>query len=321
MEQEKLVVSISPHIRDKATVSRIMWDVIIALIPASLAGIYYFRGGAIGVIIVCVSVAVATEAIVQKLLGREITIKDGSAIITGLLLALNMPPRAPLWLAAIGSIIAIVLVKQLFGGLGYNIFNPALAARAIMLVSWPLRMTTWVPPIDATSTATPLDTVKLYGMQKALELLQVPDVSALHWDLFIGRVGGCIGETSAIAILIGAVYLLIRKVIDWRIPVGFIGVVFILSLILGKDPYLYVFGGGLMLGAFFMATDMVTSPVTKLGRLIFGIGCGIVTILVRVSGSYPEGVSFSILFMNTVTPLLDRYTKPIPYGKKVKSGA
>jgi electron transport complex protein RnfD len=308
MQLEKLIVSSSPHIRSGETVQRIMFDVVIALIPALIASIIFFGLRALLIVILTVVVCIAAEAICQKVLNKPITISDGSAIVTGILLAFNFPPTVPLYIPIVGGALAIVVAKQIFGGLGHNPFNPALAARAFLVASWPAQMTNWINP-DGSSAATPLGLMKLEG------------IATPYWDLFIGNIGGCLGETSALALLIGGAYLLYRGHIDWRIPVGYLGTVAVLSLIFSQDPLFYLLSGGLMLGALFMATDMVTTPITKRGRLVFGIGCGIITVLIRLFGGYPEGVSYSILLMNALTPLIDRYTKPRTFGKKVIKNA
>jgi len=239
-------------------------------------------------------------------MGRRITIGDGSAVVAGLLLAFVLPSRLPWWMAAVGSFFAVVIVKQLFGGLGNNIFNPALAGRAFLLASFPIYMTSWVRPFDAVSCATPLAIVKenLSGTMPSL------------WDLFIGKTAGCLGETSAVALLIGAGFLFWRKIITWHIPFTYIGTVTILSWVFGRDPLFSVLAGGLVLGAFFMAVDPVTSPMTAKGQIIFGVGCGIVTVVIRQWGGYPEGVCYSILLMNALVPLIDRYTKPRRLGEQ-----
>lgn len=304
MDLERIVVSSSPHLRAPATVTVLMRDVFIALVPAALAGIVFFGPNALMLMVASVLSAVIAEAAYQRLAGQEVTVGDWSAAITGILVAFNIPPSAPLWLPCIGSIFAIVVVKQLFGGLGNNFVNPALAARAFLVASWPTRMTAWIKPFDAISTATPLASGEIPG----------------YVDLFMGNMPGCIGETSALALLIGAAYLLARGVIDWRIPGGYLGTVALLSWILGPqgiftgDPIAHLLTGGLMLGAFFMATDYVTSPVTKRGRLYMGIGCGVLTVLIRLYGGFPEGVSYSILLMNLATPLLDKFTQARAFG-------
>jgi len=317
LENTSFLVSSSPHIRSGETTQRIMLDVIIALMPALIAGVFYFGFRALTVTVVSVIFAVITEAVMQKILGKPITINDLSATVTGILLAFNVPVTAPLWMVAIGSIFAIAVVKHCFGGLGHNFMNPALAARAMLLASWPVRMTTWVAPgADAVSTATPLAIVK-NGAEAAGQVL--PDI----WSLFIGNVGGCIGETSALALLIGGIYLIYRGVISYRIPVTYIGTVAVLAFLFsGFDPAMavyHIFAGGLFLGAIFMATDYSTSPMTAKGQIIMGIGAGILTSVIRFYGGYPEGVSYSILLMNLATPLIDRYTMPRKFGEVKKS--
>jgi len=289
-----------------------MRDVVIALLPATAAGIYYFGMGALKVIIVSIVAAVATEAIVQKLRNKPVTINDWSAVVTGLLLAFNIPSTAPWWLPAIGAIFAIAIVKQAFGGIGHNFMNPALAARAFLLASWPVQMTNWVSPgPDAVSTATPLALIQ--GVEATGQ--QLPSIM----DLFIGNVGGCIGETSALALILGGIYLVYRGVITPRIPVIYILTVAVLTLIFGGFDFQYmiyhIFAGGLMLGAIYMATDYSSSPVTPKGQVIFALGCGIITTIIRMFGGYPEGVSYSILLMNVATPLIDKYTSPRIFGE------
>ncbi len=293
---------ISPHIRDKRTVKEIMWYVVIALLPAVAAGVYFFGFSSLLIIIASVLSAVLTEYIIQKLLKKPITITDGSAVITGLLVALVIPPGVPLWLPVLGSFLAIAIAKHAFGGLGCNIFNPALIGRAFLVISFPVLMTTWILP-DGVTGATPLGLLK-QGIAQ----------TASNWDLFIGNIGGCIGETSALALLIGGLFLLYKKIISWHTPVGYIGTVALLSSVFGHDPLFNVLAGGIMIGAFFMATDYVTSPLTNNGRLIFGIGCGLLTVIFRMLSSMPEGVMYSILLMNIVTPLIDRYVRPKRFG-------
>lgn len=300
MSNEQLVVSSSPHVRDITTVSQIMWSVILALVPAMIAAIYYFKFQAFAIIVVSVFGAVATEYIFQKIRGKRISINDGSAVITGILLALTLPPTVPLWLVLVGSVVAIGLGKQVFGGLGYNPFNPALVGRAFLLAAYPVLMTTWM--IDGETTATPLNLI-------------IKGVTTGYSELFLGHVGGSLGETSALALLIGGIYLIYKGYISWRIPAGMLGSVFVFSFITGNDPVFQLLAGGLFLGAFFMATDMVTSPITKTGRWIFGIGAGIIVVVIRLWGGYPEGVLYSILLMNTTVPLLNRYTRPKSFGE------
>jgi electron transport complex protein RnfD len=332
------VTSSSPHAHIGSSVERIMWDVVIALVPAMLASIYFFRLDALRLIGVCVATCMLTEWGCRKLMKRANTLSDWSAVVTGILLAFNLPPSLPTWMAVAGSVFAIAIVKQVFGGLGYNPFNPALAARAFMLISFTGAMTTWSksswPTLlkeewidtmtaasrDALTTATPLGVFKM-GI-KANEGL--PGFSPqLLMDFFFGNMNGCIGETSALALLIGAAYLLYRKVITWHIPVAYILTVFVYAFVLRQfwpqesiTPLAHVLSGGLFLGALFMATDMVTTPVTKRGMLVFGIGCGVITMLIRTSktGAYPEGVSFAILIMNAFTPLINRVTRNRVFG-------
>ena len=314
MEMPKLTLSSSPHIQTNENVTTVMRDVIIALLPATIAAIYYFRFGAIVNILVAVLGAVAAEYLIQKLMKKPITIKDYSAAVTGLLLAFNVPSTLPWWMTLIGSVFAIAVVKQLFGGLGHNFMNPALAARAVLLASWPVEMTSWVTTgADAVATATPLAVIK--GAEAGA-------TSASMFDLLIGNVGGCIGETSAILLIIGGIYLIYRGVITYVIPTYYIGTVAVLTFIFsGFDISMLsynILAGGLILGAFFMATDYTTSPVSKKGQIIYAIGCGLLTAVIRYYGGYPEGVSYSILLMNVATPLIDKYISPRVFGDVAK---
>ena len=327
---EHYILSSSPHTHANSSVSRIMLDVVLALLPTTFAGIWFFGMPAVWTIAVCVSTCIVAEALCRLAMKRDNTIGDLSAVVTGLLLALNLPAGIPLWMAVVGSVFAICVAKQVFGGLGMNPFNPALAARAFMLISFTGPMTTWLRPIcrcccetpDATTMATPLAAMKQMfaaditasatpHAEKTLE--QIPSLC----DMLIGNMPGCIGEVSAIALAAGAAYLLWRKVITWHIPVAFIATVFVYSLIAGGAPaYAQVLTGGVMIGACFMATDYVTSPITAKGKLIFGFGCGLLCMLIRQFGSYPEGCSFAILIMNAVCPLINRWTQPKPFGAK-----
>lgn len=310
-----LVVSAPPHLFTAIRTDRLMRDVLIALVPATWAGVNLFGPRVLMVVAAAVAAAIGAEAIAQRLLGRPSSSGDFSAAVTGLLLALNLPPGVPIWLPIIGSAFAIVIVKQLFGGLGSNFLNPALAARVFLMAAWPGLMTTWVKPGDWTAEAmtgaTPLAILKDPGI-----LQRFPSYAELFW----GWVPGTIGETSAAALLLGVAYLLWRGVIRWHIPVSFVGTVALLTWVLGPrgvltgDPLAHVLSGGLLLGAFFMATDYVSGPVTRFGRVWFGVGCGVLTVLIRLYGGYPEGVSFSILIMNMAAPLLDRYTVPTQFG-------
>ncbi len=323
------ILSSSPHAHARSSVSRIMLDVIIALLPTTAMGIYFFGMPAVWTIAVCVSTCVLTEALCRMAMKRESTIGDLSAVVTGLLLALNLPAGIPLWMAVLGSVFAIAISKQVFGGIGMNPFNPALAARAFMLISFTGPMTTWLKPFwwrtpDAMTTATPLASMKTMFAAEATASASPHGLCASGscalgdiWNMAIGNIPGCIGEVSAIALAIGAVYLLCRKVITWHIPVAFIATVYVYSLIAGGAPAMaQVLTGGVMIGACFMATDYVTSPTTGKGKLVFGFGCGLLCMLIRQFGSYPEGCSFAILIMNAVCPLINRWTQPKPFGAK-----
>jgi len=300
----KLIVSSSPHLNSPVKTKTLMIDVIIALIPAFIASIVLF--GIRSIIVVCATVAacVLSEFISRKVMKRPNTIADCSAIVTGLLLAFNLPVGIPIWMAVLGGVIAIVVVKQMFGGIGNNFVNPALAARIILMTSFPTAMTTWVAPFDGTSTATPL--AMIAGGQT--------DSLPSYLDMFLGKSGGCLGETCALALLLGGIYLVVRKVISPIIPLVYIAVVFVFSALLGQDPVMQILSGGLFLGAIFMATDYVTSPLTNKGKLIYAIGCGILTVLIRSFGSLPEGVSFSIIIMNILVPHIEKLTTPKPFG-------
>lgn len=308
-----LLAGSSPHLRSSENTQKIMRDVIIALLPAMIASICFFKVRAAMLIIVTVAACVVSEYAWCRITKKENTINDLSAAVTGLLLAFNLSPAVPVWVAAIGGAFAIIIVKQLFGGLGHNFVNPALAARAFMMASWPVQMTAWQKPgWDAVSTATPLSIIKSGGEAAG----QMPGL----WDMFVGNIGGTIGETSALAILIGAAYLVYRKVITLELPLAFIGTVGFMTWMLGGqgifsgDVIYHIFSGGLMLGAFFMATDYTTSPVTLKGRIVMGVGCGLLTTIIRLYGGYPEGVSYSILLMNLVVPMIDRYMIPKSFG-------
>ena len=323
------ILSSSPHTHANSSVSRIMLDVIIALLPTTAAGIVFFGMPAVWTIAVCVSTCVLTEALCRMAMKRESTIGDLSAVVTGLLLALNLPAGIPLWMAVVGSVFAIGIAKQVFGGLGMNPFNPALAARAFMLISFTGPMTTWLKPFwwrtpEAMTTATPLATMKTWFAAEATASASPHGLCSAAaggfpglCNMAIGNIPGCIGEVSAVALALGAAYLLWRRVITWHIPVSFIVTVFVYSLIAGGAPAMaQVLTGGVMIGACFMATDYVTSPTTAKGKLIFGFGCGFICMLIRQFGSYPEGCSFAILIMNAVCPLINRWTQPKPFGSK-----
>jgi electron transport complex protein RnfD len=308
---DRLIVAVSPHIHNKESVRKIMWLVSLSLMPAGVAGVIIFGWSALWVIIWSIISAIAAEGILQLLTKKKVSILDGSAVLTGLLLAYNLPPDVPFWLPIVGSFFAIAIGKQVFGGLGQNIFNPALVGRVFLMACWPRYMTTFVNPgYDAVTGATPLAFLR--------HAKTAPQFS--YWDLFIGWHGGCIGEVCILALLIGAAFLFIRKYIIWHIPVTYILTVGLLTFIFGPNGYFsgdwlfHILTGGLILGAFFMATDYVTSPLTYKGQIIFGIGCGVITAVIRLWGGYPEGVSYAILMMNAATPIIDRFTKNRIYG-------
>lgn len=303
--ENKLHISVSPHIHSKRSTQKIMLDVLLALLPVTIAGVVIFGITSLAVIAVCVGVAVLSEFLFNLIVKKQQTISDLSAAVTGLLLALNLPANVPLWQAAVGSLFAIIIVKCLFGGIGRNVVNPAITARVFMLVAFS-SLTQAAFPLDSTAGATPL---ALLAEDKTAVSLQ---------DLFLGNVGGAIGETCSVALLIGGIYLLVRKVITWHIPVAFIGTTFIFSLALHEFDFMFalslVLSGGLLIGAIFMATDYVTSPTTPLGKLVFGIGAGLITVLIREWGIYPEGVSFAILIMNILNPYIDSLTARKMFG-------
>lgn len=310
-----IIVSGTPHVRSKESIQSIMRDVVIALIPASVMGIYYFGIKALMLIAISIVSSVVFEWGYEKILKKPITVTDFSAVLTGLLLALNLPATASWWVPIVGSFVAIVLGKQFYGGLGQNFINPALIGRAFLVAAYPTQTTgaafaTGRMVVDASTYATPLAELKAGTAVINGEAIK---------NALIGNVGGCIGETCAIALLIGGIYLIVKHVISWRIPVIYIAVVFILTSLLrgyGVMGGVYeIFLGGLMLGAFFMATDYVTSPISAKGQIIFAVGCGLLTSFIRVYGGYPEGVSYSILIMNLAVPLIDRYTRPRIFGE------
>lgn len=319
----KLIASSNPHIRSNEDTRSLMLDVIIALVPALAMSVYVFGVTALISAVVSVAGAVFFEWLYRKLLHKPQTIGDLSAALTGLLLSMVCPPTLPCWMLLVGDFFAIFVVKQLYGGLGKNFLNPALAGRAALVACYASAMTTWAAPrtVDAVTAATPL------AMMKAGEFEALTAQYSLS-DMFIGFIGGSAGEVSAMMLLIGGLYLIFRKVISWQTPVSYILMVAVLTFLFpqGNDALTYmlynVFGGGLMLGAFFMATDYVTSPVTKKGQLIYGFGCGLLTVFIRYFGSYPEGVCYSILVMNCLVWIIDKYTKPTRFGvDKKKEGA
>jgi electron transport complex protein RnfD len=325
MDKRRLVVSSSPHIKDVETTRHIIWSVIAALLPASVMSIYFFGPRAGVILLVSVVTAVACEYGYEKALGKKVTVDDGSALLTGLLIGLTMPPSVPFYVPAIAAFVAIVMAKQLFGGLGFNIFNPALIGRAFVQISFPRLMTSWLEPsaafvyVDAVTTATPLGILKEDGLEKLIGFYG--NYLNMYTDLLFGNRAGSLGETSVFALLIGAAFLLYRRYITWHIPGSFLGTAGLLAWVFGGreglfsgDPFLHLLSGGIILGAFFMATDYVTSPSVKRGQIIFGIGCGFLTMLIRLKGGYPEGVMFAILLMNCFSPLIDRSFKSSVFG-------
>lgn len=331
-KEHQLTISVSPHIKSEETTSRIMWSVSVALLPAAVMGIYFFGPHAAVNLALSIIAALASEYAFQKMLDRKITLSDGSAFLTGLLLGMNLPASVPFYIPIIGAIAAIIICKQLFGGLGFNVFNPALIGRAFLLISFPKLMTIWTEPtsafvhLDAKTTATPLGILKEEGVARLMEVFG--DKINLYTQLFVGHRAGCIGETSAIALLMGAAFLLYRGYISWEIPASFLGTAAVLAWVFGTkgalfagDPLVHLLSGGILLGAFFMATDYVTCPSIKRGQIIFGIGCGFLTMLIRLKGGYPEGVMFAILIMNCFAPLIDRRFRTSTFGarKEIKA--
>lgn len=329
-----LTVSPSPHISGSLSVNRLMYGVILSLIPAMMVSAYMFGLGALIVTAVAILSCVLTEAAIQKyLLKKEVSIRDGSAMVTGLLLAFNLPSNLPWWMVVAGSVFAIGIGKMVYGGLGNNPFNPALAGRVFLLISFPVQMTSWPLPIEsrlsytnAVTGATPL------GILKESALMEMPVSEAMqqmpeHMHLFLGQMGGSLGEISALALLLGFVYMLFRKIITWHIPVtiivtvfAFTGILWLIDPVNNATPLFHVLTGGLILGSVYMATDLVTSPMTKKGMIIYAFFIGVITVVIRVFGSYPEGVSFAILIMNGFVPLINRYIKPMRFGEEVKNG-
>jgi Na+-translocating ferredoxin:NAD+ oxidoreductase subunit D len=329
--RKPFIVSVSPHVKSEETTSRIMWSVSTSLAPAVVMGAYFFGPRALFTIALCIAASVLCEYFFQKATGKKHTISDGSAFLTGLLLGMNLPPSVPFYIPVVGSFAAVVITKQLFGGLGYNIFNPALIGRAFLLISFPRLMTIWSEPsaafmgIDAQTTATPLGILKEEGQARLIEIFG--NNTHLYSQLFIGNRAGSIGETSAIALLVGALFLFYRGYITWHIPISFLGTAGLIAWIFGSqgtlfagDPLLHLLSGGMMLGAFFMATDYVTSPSVKSGQIIFGAGCGLLTMLIRLKGGFPEGVMFAILIMNCFAPIIDRGFKSKTFGMQKKKG-
>ncbi|MCH4178296.1 MAG: RnfABCDGE type electron transport complex subunit D [Megasphaera sp.] len=326
MQEFTLTVSSSPHVRCNETIPKIMWNVVAALVPAAAFGVYYFGVNALVNIIVAIVSAVVFEFLWEKMMHKKVTIKDGSAVITGLLLAMCCPPSLPWWMSIVGSFLAIVVCKQSMGGLGYNLFNPAHVGRAGLMVSWPIAMTTWTQingtVIDGVAGATPLNVLKHGGYDSLLALFN-NDYGTMIMNMFLGFRNGSMGETSTVLLILGGLYLIYKGYINWQVPVTMIATVGIVTgVIYGPQLGLFhMMAGGLIIGAFFMATDMVTAPITLKGQIIFALGCGLITVLIRLVGGYPEGVCYSILLMNALTPLIDRLVKPTVFGAVKTKGA
>lgn len=322
-DENMLRVSASPHIRSEESISKIMWNVNLALVPAGIFSVYHFGIRAFVTIIVSILSAVLAEYLVEKFMKKDITISDGSAVVTGLLLAMCLPPDLPIYMTVIGSFVAIAIAKHSMGGLGFNIFNPAHIARAVLMVSWPVAMTTWrnmTTGVDVVSSATPLNILKQQGYSKLVAIFG--DKLHMYSAMFLGNRNGSLGETSTALLIIGGLYLIYKGYIKWQVPVLMIGTVGVLTWVFGPlglftgDPIFHMMAGGLIIGAFFMATDMVTIPMTLKGQMIFAVGAGALTSLIRLKGGYPEGVCYSILLMNSVTPLIDRFTQPTKFGAR-----
>ena len=329
-----LTVSGSPHFQTDESVSKIMYGVVFSLIPAMLVSFYFFGLAAILVTLTAVAACLAFEYLIQKyLLKGPLTITDGSALITGILLAFNVPASLPLWMVVIGSAVAIGMGKMTFGGLGKNPFNPALVGRVFLMISFPVEMTSWPLPTAFSTTLTDAVTgptalaIWKEGVGQGETVAEIMPQLPEYAQLLIGNMGGSIGEISALALLLGGLYMLLRRIITWHIPVAYLGSVVIFAGIFWLidptyyiDPLFHLISGGLMLGALYMATDMVTSPMSARGQIIFGIGCGVLTMVIRLFGAYPEGVSFAILIMNAFSPLINKGMKPKRFGEEVKHG-
>ncbi len=342
MNNNRLVVSGSPHAFSKDSVSRRMWGVVLALLPAAAYSVYLFGLGAFIVLLTSVLGCVLIEYFIQRfMMGGKVTVINGSAVITGLLLAMNLPSNLPIWIILIGCVVAIGLGKYAFGGLGQNIFNPAILGRVFLLISFPQQMTSWPLPfvnrttyLDATTGATYLSKMKMEAMSvvdtatgasavdgstgaSAVNTVSEAAIDALNWvDALLGNMGGSLGEMSAVALLIGGVFMLLRGIISWHIPVSIIATVMLFAWGAGVDPVMSVLSGGVMLGAIFMATDYVTSPMTHRGMIIYGVMIGVITMVIRLWGAYPEGVSFAILIMNGFTPLINKFVRPRQFGER-----
>lgn len=315
---DKLIVSSSPHFHGRKTTQNIMLDVIIALTPAMIASGVIFGIRAMAVILTCVASCILSEYISRRVMKRPQTVGDLSCVVTGVLLALNLPVTINPLIAVFGSVVAIVVVKQMFGGIGQNFVNPALTARIVLMNSFPSQMTHWTDAFDYSAAADAITTATPLSADFAMNN---PNSCPNFLQLFLGTHGGCLGETCALAILVGGIYLIAKKVISPVIPVTYLATVAVLSLLFGRDPLVDLLSGGLMLGAFFMATDYTTSPLYFKGRIVFAIGCGILTMVIRTFGSLPEGVSYSILIMNILTPLIERGFKPRAFGKEKEKKA
>ena len=330
---QPIIVSASPHVHSDRTSKKLMYDVVIALIPAFLVSLYVFGISAFIVTAVAVISCLLFEYLIQKyLMKANVTIGDGSALITGILLAFNLPPGLPIWMIIVGSLVAIGVAKLSFGGLGFNLFNPALIGRVFLLVSFPVQMTMWPTAVennttiaDAVTGATPLGMIKeglMFGDTMSVISAKIPSTL----EMFLGITGGSIGEMSALALLLGGLYLLYRKVITWHIPVTMLvtmavmtGIFWVIDPESYASPLIHILSGGALLGAFFMATDLVTSPMTKKGMIVFAIGIAVITVVIRLFGAYPEGVSFGIIIMNAFVPLINTYFKPRRFGSKIKA--
>lgn len=332
MQAQPLLVSAAPHIHINTTAKNLMYDVVLALIPAFLVSLYVFGISAFIATAVAIISCLFFEYVIQKfILKTAVTISDGSALITGILLAFNLPSNLPIWMIIVGSLVAIGVAKLSFGGLGFNVFNPALVGRVFLLISFPVQMTTWPTPIenntiisDAITGATPLSILK-EGLQYGQTITELGSQLPSATNLFIGFMGGSIGEISALALLLGGIYLIVKKVITWHIPVVMLatmaaitGIFYLINPEQYASPLFHILSGGAILGAFYMATDLVTSPVTVKGMILFAFGIGLITVVIRLFGAYPEGVSFAILVMNAFVPLIDKYIKPRRFGTPLK---
>ncbi len=333
MSEAPIIVSASPHVHSDRTARRLMYDVVLALAPAFLVCLYLFGISALLTMATAIISCLAFEAIIQRyLLKTEVTIGDGSALLTGMLLAFNLPAGIPLWMIAAGSLVAIGIGKLSFGGLGFNIFNPALVGRVFLLVSFPVQMTRWPTAVenntalvDAVTGETPLGLIK-EGIRMGENMSEISATLPSGMDMFLGLTGGSLGEMSALALLLGGLYLIARKVISWHIPVTVLAAIGIMTGIfwwidpeLYASPLIHLLSGGAILGAFYMATDLVTSPVTRKGMVVFALGIGVITVVIRLWGSYPEGISFAILIMNAFVPLINKYFKPRRFGSRIKA--